>query len=142
MKPKQDMPSKNGPSPDELDAALAIAEDLLFRAQIPFIVLGETLLGVLEERLTGDKIELGIHKRYLTGSTKSMLEIISKMFDHEFQVGEDKIILKYKDVPIEIKIIGRKYDCLENPDTRFYKVTEYLIPNPIDDYLKIRGLIK
>lgn len=142
MKPNQSMPSKSGRSPEELDQALAIAEDLLFRAQIPFIVLGETLLGVLEEKLTGDKIELGIHKRYLTGSTKSMLEIITKMFDHEFKMDEDKITLKYNEIPIEIKIINRKYDCLENPDTRFYKVTEYLIPNPISDYIKIRGLIK
>jgi len=130
--------NKSGVSPDKLDQALAIAEDLLIRAQIPFIVLGKTLEGVLKESLEGDKIELGVRKRYLTKDTLGLLKLVMP----GLKVEENLLSFDWEGVPVEIKIINRNYKCLENPDKVFYKVTEYFIPNPVDDYLKIKQLIR
>ena len=138
MKKHIKKPSRSGLSPDQLDRALATAEDLLSRAQIPFLVLGETLRGILKEELFGEKIELGVRERYLTASTRGMLRIV----DPDLEIGEDKISFEYEGVPVEIKIIKRNYKCLENPDRVFYKITEYWIPNPMSEYKKARYLIK
>jgi len=133
-----DNKNKNGWSPDQLDRALAIAEDLLTRAQIPFLVLGKTLDGVLKDSLDCDKIELGIRKRYLTRATSGMLKTVMR----DLEIGEDKICFEHESVPVEIKIIKRNYKCLKNPDKVFYRVTEYYIPNPMSEYNKVRHFIK
>ena len=142
-----DTQNKNGLkpelSPDQLDQALATAEDLLGRAQIPFLVLGKTLEGVLKEKLEGDKIELGVRKRYLTEDTLGILKIVTDSFFGQKVTIEDNLIsFEHGGVPVEIRIINRNYKCLENPDKVFYKVTEYFIPNPVGDYLKIKALIQ
>ncbi|MDD5220005.1 MAG: hypothetical protein PHV11_05545 [Candidatus Bipolaricaulis sp.] len=135
---KNDLQNKSGLSPDKLDQALATAEDLLTRAQVPFLVLGDTLKGVLKEELYGEGIELGVRERYLTKGTLGMLKLVNP--DLEFR--SNSIYFEYEGVPVEIQIIKRNYKCLENPDTVFYKITEYKIPNPLDRYFQAMYLIK
>jgi hypothetical protein len=130
--------NKNGLSPEKLDQALATAEDLLTRAQVPFLVLGDTLKGILKEELYGEGIELGIRERYLTKDTLGMMKLIRP----DLRVEPDSIYFEYEGVPVEILIIRRNYKCLENPDTVFYKVTEYKTPNPLVGYFQARYLIK
>src|SRR3990167_5697627 len=113
--------------PDKLDQALAIAEDLLTRAQIPFFVLGDTLKGALNEQLSGDLIELGVRQRYLTRDTLGMLKLVRQ----DLVFYDDRIEFEYEGVPVQILIIKRDFKCLNNPDTIFYKITEYKIPNPL-----------
>lgn len=132
------MPGENGLSPEKLDQALAIAEDYLGRAQIPFLVLGNTLEGVIKAELFGDKVELGVRERYLTDDTLGMLKIVNP----DLKVEGDKICFAWEGVPVEIKVIKRNYKFFENPDSVFYKVTEYKIPNPLETYRKARYLIK
>jgi len=133
-----DLENKNGLSPDKLDQALATAEDLLTRSQVPFLVLGDTLRGVLKEELYGEGIELGIRERYLTKSTLGIMKLIRP----DLKVEPGSIYFEHEGVPVDILIIKRNYKCLENPDTVFYKVTEYKIPNPLDGYFHARYLIK
>jgi len=133
-----DMQNKSGASPEKLDAALATAEDLLTRAQIPFVVLGETLKGVLKEELHGSGIEIGVRERYLTKDTIGMLKLVRQ----DLEIKDGYIFFEHDGVPVEIQIIERNWKCLENPDKVFYKVTEYYIPNPLESYWKQRYLIK
>lgn len=45
-------------------------------------------------------------------------------------------------VPVHIKCWTRKYDFFQNPDIGFFGVDEFYIPNPFEDYWKMKGLIK
>lgn len=126
------------------DAALAIAEDYLHRARIPFMALGDTARHIVErgEDIYGaidvKEVELGVFKRHLTPDCLSLLKAVCPSVIH----NSKQLRFTHDGVDVKIKVIHRKYDCLNNLDTKFYKVTEYQIPNPFAKYWKIRGIIQ
>lgn len=129
----------NGLSPSQLDRALDWAEDTLTRAQIPFLLLGETLRSIRETgQLAGDKIELGIRRRYLTHSTKGMFRLL----EPQAEIIDGYIRFEHNGVPIEIKVITKDYYFFRNPNRVFYGVSDYMTPNPWDKYYKARFIIK
>ncbi len=135
------MPSlkENGLKAEDLDQALLWAEDTLTRAQIPFLLLGDTLKSITQgDQVAGEKIELGVRERHLTYDTAGMLKIV----EPHINIGEGLITFEKFGVPVEIKIIKKKWAVLENPELIFYRVSEYLVPNPVEKYLKMRYLIK
>lgn len=121
---------------EEMQQALFYIQDILERAMIPFMLFGivaKKIEASPDADIKGEKVEIGILKRHLTGYGKSTLRA--------FIVWDDvdgKMVLDYKGVPIEITIVNDDYLFLRNPDTRWYKVTEFKIPNPFEDYWKNR----
>ena len=91
--------------------------------------------------MTGDGIDVGIEKRYLTKEVMSTF----KTYRPNAIITERGMtyISQYEtcDVPIRIKFIGRKYKFFEHPDTAFYLAGNYKIPNPFDNYYKARFII-
>ena len=108
-----------------------------------FLMLGETGKAMFEKReLSGDGLEVGIEKRYLTKEVMSTLRTYRPQA--EFTEEGMTYISAYEkcDVPIHIKFIKQKYKFFEHPDTVFYLAGNYKIPNPFEKYLKARWLIK
>jgi hypothetical protein len=119
---------------EDLHDALLWIQDILERCSIPFIVGGELAKQMLKESdpsLSGDRVELYVYDRYLTDSTSSFLKTFLNLKE-----VDSVIETKYKDVPITIKILDKTYPFFDNPDTRFYYVTEFRFPNPFSEYWK------
>ena len=133
----------NGLTDDQLSEALFKIEDTFQRMLCPFFLLGETAQSIRDsyvgsEKLTGRKIEIGVQRKYLTKEALITLD--------SYETGKEKtgfgFKLLFKDIPIEVRIIERKYSFLKNLDKRFYRTSEYLLPNPFEAYWKVRGIIR
>lgn len=136
---KKDSKSGLKVSLEQLDKALDRIEDDLSRASIPFVILGQTLRSIaMDDQVKGEKIELGIMERYLTDSCLGILKDRQPDLIRE----KGKIKLEIESVPVEIRVIRKRWSVLDNPNFLFYKVSEYRIPNPLERYWKVQGLIK
>lgn len=123
----------NGNSPENLLAALFRAQDILDRAIIPFIVLGEVSYQIKNNQpLEANKISIGILKRHATESGTSLLSTI----DPAIEQLTDGWRLVHNEVPVTIKIIEKEHPVLRNPDIVFYKYDTFCIPNPFEKYWK------
>lgn len=123
-------------------------EDLMERlGGCPFYPLhktAETIGKGADEKLSGDGIYVGVKAKEMTDQRKSMLRTLQDYYTNKFKLEEtDKgYRFELKEVPINITVIKRKYKYFENPNITFYGVTEFLMPNPLDEYLKVQHLIK
>ena len=136
---RKELISSGGITEDALNQALQHVQDLLDRITVPYILLGDAVEGIVKRNsiVGAKKIEVGIEERYL------IPEIISSL---KTQMGDIKTAYGYgylfDKIPVEIRIIRRRYKFFENPDTIIYKLQDYRIPNPIDDYLKARWIVR
>jgi len=124
------------------DSALYFIEDILQRSSISFILLGDTAKTIVDSvdgfdsTVTGD-ITIGILKKDLTESGQSFL----KMLIPGIEIS-DNMELEHEGTKIKIKVINRNYKVFKAPDFKFYKVTEFNIPNPFRGYWKMRHLVR
>lgn len=122
------------------DSAFYYIEDAFERILAPFFVLGNTAKQMYEhpdQDLLGP-VEVGIKKGELTPSRLSTLK--SLLPSAEFT---DKTIkLEYAGVPITVRIIGRAFETLKNPQIGFFKVTNVMLPNPFNKYWKERNFVQ
>lgn len=128
---------------DQLSEALFKIEDVLGRMLVTFCLLGETARSLRDsprggEGLKGDKIEIGVEKKYLTKEALSTFDV----YEPDKEKTETGWKLTYNGVPVEIKVITQKYSFFKHPDFRFYRAGEYLLPNPFKEYWKIRGIVR
>lgn len=122
-----------------LNSALEHVQDLLERTTVPFILLGDVVEGIVKHNsLAGvKKIEIGIEQKYLIPEVLSTIKTL--MGDIKTEKGFGYLFDK---IPVEIKIIKRKYAFFKNPDMIIYRLQDYRIPNPVDDYLKARWIVR
>ena len=127
----------------ELRKALFAFQDLMERLQCPFYPLRQTASEVYHEtELTGDKLYFGVKNIEWTEKRQSMFNILVDQIRFECKdtpIGYDLVL---EGVPIEFRIIKRRYSFFDKPEIRFFGVTEFLIPNPLDKYLKAQYIIK
>ena len=131
----------NSFSSEHLEKSLLGLDDLMARmaASENYFLLGDTAREVKEGALlTGEKIEAGLEERYLNPEARSTLQT----FFPNATVGENYISLELEGVPVEVKIIKRKYTFFKNPDILIYGPEEYQLPNPMDVYQKSRYLVR
>lgn len=125
--------------PEELvDKAVHHVQDLLNRTQIPFILLGDLVERIVRGQSIGGikEIEIGVFQKDLVRERLSSLKTEIGDITTDYGFG-----YKFDRISIHIKIISRDHKFFENPDIIFYKSGEYRIPNPIEDYLKVRHTI-
>lgn len=124
---------------DKLRDALFNVQDMLERSMISFILLDDTAKQVKEDqKLKLEEISVGILKKDLTQSGFSMLRsLVSDLY-----VSDDNLSYKYKGVTIVIWIIHRNYKFFQAPDTVFYEIENFRIPNPFKQYYNARYLVK
>jgi hypothetical protein len=128
----------------EVRDALRWVTDVLECSQIPFFVLGDLVLPMIEDKPAEvEKVEIGVLKNSWNDTTKSLLKTFFLRTPFE-GIDLDTQILKldFNGVPIEVKVIQRNYEFFKNLDTSYYWTDEYKIPNPWAKYLKSRYLIK
>ena len=119
--------------------ALQYTQDLLERTTVPYILLGDIVEGITQRNsLAGvKKIEVGIEERYLIPEVLSTLKTLAGDIKTKTGFG-----YMFDRIPVEIKVIKRRYKFFKNPDIIIYKMQEYRIPNPVNDYLKGRWLVR
>src|SRR3990167_5528108 len=127
---------------EQINKALYWVDDLLDRCQIPYVVAGDIARQLYDNddagrQLTVDKIEIIVRNGNINPMTTGLL----KTFVPWVEFGQ-KILLEHEGVPIEIKVIKRKYQFIEYPDLRFYMSDEYKIPNQFDRYWKARFILQ
>lgn len=137
--------------PNELEAALYNATDILGRCMLPYVVLKDTAYDIVKgpEKLGISKgVYLGVEKRYMTPEVWSSLRTFSahdksgfiSMMD-DYKETPKGFEWKFQGVPIYVQVIKRNYKFIRNPDFKFFRLEEYRIPNPFDNYWKARMFV-
>lgn len=146
-------------NPDAIFNALrAIWELLQYYIWYPTM---DTARGIKDQNLTTDKITGAIHKRHLQPEVRSAIKtqldywqeshvIDSYEFtDNVIRWGFNKIItekgdtLKFnKPIPVEFKILTRRYNFFEHPDPVTYNYDDYKLANPFEKYWKARFIVQ
>jgi len=127
-------------SHQQIEGALFYLEDLLERAQIPFILL-EGLARQVHDGVpyfSLNEINVGVEEKYLKETGQGFLKIVAP----ELYIDDNVISFEKGGVPITIWIIHKKWKFFQNPDTKFYGITEFKLPNPFEKYWRSRFLIK
>jgi hypothetical protein len=127
----------------EVRDALRWIADLLESSQIPFMVLGDLMKQIKTgEPINVDKIQIGIKSDCWNNTTKHLIETFLLNTPYKGMDLAEPVKFEWANVPIELKIIKRKYEFFKNPDFVWFWVDEYKIPNPWDKYYKARFIIK
>jgi len=119
---------KVGKTHQELSDALYQVVETLKNSQIPALVVGQTAKDMVDGKpLSGNRVEIGIFARHLTGDTRPIFHtFFPNMKLEEGLMGE------YNGVPIYLSIVKGK--VFENPDMVYNGPDEYKIPNPFEKY--------
>lgn len=121
--------------------ALYYTEDLLNRAFIQFLLLGDTAKTLIEgfhSDLDG-QIDIGILNKDYTESGK---RVLLSVLPRDSKVTKKEISFVYGEIPVKIKIIHKNYQFFEHPEHIIHKISDFCVPNPFDRYYKSRNLIQ
>jgi hypothetical protein len=108
---------------------------------VPFVLLGDTAKAIVDnlDQEVNVPIEIGVRKQHYTEYARSTLRMF---LPPDTVYGEKQITFEHQGTPVNVKIIHRNYKILEQPDTVFYRITHFKIPNPFSKYLKMRNVIQ
>jgi len=126
---------------EQLHNALLQVDDLFSRCVLHdiYLVLKNTARAVFDDTdLTGDGIDVGIEKRFLTKEVVSAINTILpgiELEDEGFEYSNEG-------VPIRVKFIQRPYYFFKNPEQKIYYAEEFQVANPFENYWKSRNLVK
>lgn len=130
---------------EQLEEALYKVEDLFERLQIPMICLGQTAKdikegneGLNEGLKESDGVYVGFRRIEFNGQKRSTLFSIQP----DIKEIKNGFYFEHKGVPINIKMIKRNYKFFKNLDIKFFKITEFFIPNSFESYWRARFIIQ
>jgi hypothetical protein len=127
---------------EQLTKALFSFQDLMERVNCPFMPLKNTAKEVYDDGKLTDEVHVGILSNEWTKQRQGMFNILLENMDIKNETTGNKIRLEFDGVPVNLTIIKRKYKFFEKPEIRFFGVNEFLLPNPLDKYLKAQYLIR
>jgi hypothetical protein len=105
--------------------------DVMGQCQIPFVVLGSAAYQIVhDEELHVPKIVVGVLEQHAMPECTSLLQSIDptveiNMDGWTFTLGSAKCI---------VRVLTKKYHTLLDPDTHFYWVEPFRVPNPWNEY--------
>lgn len=130
---KKELKEDKFPSHDDIYAAMMKAEDILQRAQIPFVVLGDVAKQMYNnENLHVHKVVFGVLQQHAVEECTSLLPTIAP----DLENLKDGWNVRTPNVTVYIKILPKKYPAIMNPDVIFYMYDAWRIPNPFAQYWK------
>jgi len=131
---------KNKLTHQQIEEALYYLEDILERAQIPFILLEGIARLVHDEApyFSLDQIDIGVEEKYLQETGQGFLHIVAP----DLYIDNNVISFVKDGVPIVIWVIHKKWKFFQSPDTKFYGITSFKLPNPFNSYWRSRFLVK
>lgn len=127
--------------PIKVQDALFHIQEMLERSQIPFFALGSTAKHIykLDPTLEGDEeVNIGVKKSELTKSQMSTLKSLIPTLD----VSEFQLSYTHNDIPVIIDVIHTDYKVFKYPDTKWFALEFFQIPNPFSEYWQQREFIK
>ena len=130
---------KSAPAEAEVRAAFRFVYDTLEGLVLinHYVLLGDAAQAVKLEDYTPIKgIEVGIQTNRLTPEVRQALK------EWGYTKTDNGWEQKIFNVPILFKEIKRKYQFFKNPDTKFFDVDEYKLPNPWQTYWQSRHLVR
>lgn len=135
--------TKNGYS-GNVEEALYFIEDIMDRLQIPMFLHKDVARDVYEDkgRIDADEVHVMVRERSFTPFNLGMLRDWAKKSGFEVQEHEVGYFIDHKEAPIYIHVVKKNWKYLKNPDIKFFRTTEYFVPNPFNEYWKMRGMIK
>lgn len=102
-----------------------------------YTLLGDAARAVKFEDYTPfEKIEVGVQTNRLTPEVRQTLK------EWKYETTAKGWEQNYMNVPIVFKEIKRKYRFFQQPDTKFFDVDEYKLPNPFESYWKARFIVQ
>ncbi len=126
-------------SSEELRAAFRFVYDTIegMVLQNHYTLLGDAAKAVrYEDYQPIPKLEVGLQTNRLTPEARqSLIEWGYTKTDRGYEQ------MKFN-VPIIFREVKRKYRFFQHPDTRFFDVDEYKIPNPFENYWKARFIVQ
>ena len=137
------IPAKILVSSWDIGVAMRDLYDLFEKIMVKGVLLGDVAYqikiagrGALDCPVSVEELEWGMPKKNLTAEVKSLFKTWG------FIPTESGYEYKISNVPVKIKVYSRKYKFFEHPDQALYMVDEFNIPNPFENYWKVRSLIK
>ena len=125
---------------EQINNALFYLEEVMGKAQIPFFLLEGIAKQVYDESpyFSLNQVDAGVSEKAVGETGKSFLKIVVP----NIYIDNNTISFSHGGVPIIVWIIHKKWKFFQNPDTKFYSVTSFHLPNPFKNYWKSRFLIK
>jgi len=127
---------------EDMEKALDQLHDYFNRAMCNFLLLGETAhAAYYREGLEGTAIEIGVKPTSLSQYAFSTLKTLIDGFGTAVDpvVGTcNSTMFNLGTIPVKMFILRRDSDVFHNPDTVFYDMNDYKIPNPFVKYYKNR----
>ena len=109
----------------------------------------DTALAIKQQNglLMKDKISGAIHTRHLIREVRSAIKTQldywqSRNISDPYEMTDDYIKWTYKGVPVELKILKRRYSFFNNPDPVTYNYDDYKLANPFDKYWPARFIVR
>ena len=125
---------------DALTEVLEYTRNMFEACQVPLLLLQQTgYQAKIGQGISGTAINTGVMRHNLTEFQFPMLKSIMPT---NTVYEPNKITFVRNNVPVFIKIINRNYKFLQNPDTVLWQYEAFQVPNPWDDYYRVRYLIK
>lgn len=127
-------------TPAQIQAALLYTEDILDRAVVPFLLLGD-VAKQMDEGYVGfeaSELEIGIKRRDFSQGAREIIEMLIPGIILE----GNRYSFEVEGVPVTIRIIERNYTFLQNPDTRHFYLGVFRLPNPFKAYWQVRALLQ
>jgi len=124
----------------KLDKALDYVYDILGRAQVDFMLFGDTAYSIYKNTIPKyQKINLGVMRHDMTEFGRRILMLTTPGIVEE----DGKMKFDSPDgVPIEIRLVQKDYPFFKNPDSVLFRGDMYNIPNPFDAYWRVYRLIQ
>jgi len=124
-----------------VNAAMRDIYDIGEKIQLWPVILGEVAKQIHDNPdrffdLKVTSIEWCIPARNNTAEVKSLFNTWG------FEPDERGYHYSFEGIPIYVRLIKRKYSFFDKPDMGYYKVDEFMLPNPWSDYWKVRNLIR
>ena len=129
-------------SDEQLRSALFSFQDLMERLTCPFFPLRNTALEVYNESTLTGEINVGVLNSEWTEQRQAIFDLLIDNMHIPCEETPKGYELSFKEVPVHMTIIKRNYQFFKRPEIRFFGVNEFLLPNPLDKYLKAQYLIK
>ena len=109
----------------------------------------DTALAIKQQNglLMKDKISGAIHQRYLTKDVKSAIKTQldywqDRKISDPYEMTDEWIKWTYQGVPVELKILKRRYSFFEHPDPVTYNFDDFKLANPFSKYWTARFIVR
>ena len=148
----------------QLDEALYALWAMMDTYWFEWYVTHDTARALRDKQpLYGNKITGAIHKRHVNATFKS---VIKKYLDDwkrspasgdkmtvdaiipDYTFNDKEISFTYKGVPVEVKILDRRYNFFKNPDIVYYEyggrqmADDFRVANPFSKYWPTRFIVR